>query len=292
MGRLPSWLIVGAVVVLVAIAAADAIRPSDEAKAPEARGAHRPLDLHGTLVLANHGCAATAIRLPDLVREKPFAPDCDGRRWSSDRTLMALCRRGTTHVFAGRAPVRSVPGCSPAWRPDGALSVIHDGDLVLVRPYGRPQVFFSRARLVRALAGRLEGARTYRLTEVAWNGSVSFVALVAGARPWQRAIVYYTPEGVTGVIPELGQDVSELRVSPLGNIAFARSGAGREYVMVDPSGEEIPLPRIANARAIAWSPDERWVALATRTSTFIGRTGTREVAMRVRLGGEVLEWLP
>jgi hypothetical protein len=52
------------------------------------------------------------------------------------------------------------------------------------------------------------------------------------------------------------------------------------------------LPRIANARAIAWSPDGQWLSLATRTSTFIARIRTRGVVMRIPVGGESLEWLP
>ena len=51
------------------------------------------------------------------------------------------------------------------------------------------------------------------------------------------------------------------------------------------------LPGIANARAFAWSPDEKWVAIATRTTTFIARTGLRDVVQQVPVGGDSLVWL-
>ena len=42
--------------------------------------------------------------------------------------------------------------------------------------------------------------------------------------------------------------------------------------------------------AIAWSPDERWVALSTRTTTFIAQTGTRRVVRQIAVGGDALAW--
>jgi hypothetical protein len=292
MRRFPTWIIVGALAVLVAVAAADALRPGPSTPGREAEEAAAP-GLDGVLVAARADCSARGISLPDFSEQPLRRPvDCDGAVWSSDHSLNASC----THEFTTVASLDSgrvlrLRGCSPSWRPDGAVSVINDGDLVIARRHGRPLVFLSREELAAELAGKLQNGRAYQLREVAWHGAMAFAGIVAGPKPWQRALVYYTPEGVTGVIPELGQDISGVRISPLGNIAFARSEAGREYVMVDPSGHEIPLPRIGNARAIAWSDDERWVAISTRTGTFIARTGTRRIAMRVALGGETLEWL-
>jgi hypothetical protein len=52
------------------------------------------------------------------------------------------------------------------------------------------------------------------------------------------------------------------------------------------------LPRVSDARALAWSPDEEWVALATPEETVVARTGSREVVARLPMGGEALRWLP
>ena len=244
------------------------------------------------LVAARDDCSARGVSLSDF-REHPLRRpvDCDGAVWSSDHTLNASCTQEFTTVASlDSGQVLRLRGCSPSWRPDGAVSVINDGDLVIARRRGRPFVLLSREELAADLVGELPGGRAYELQEVAWHGPGEFAGIVAGPKPWQRALVYYTPAGVASVIPELGQHISRVRVSPLGNIAFSRSQAGREYVMVDPAGNEIPLPRIGNARAIAWSDDERWVAVATRTATFIARTGTRRVVMRLALGGETLDW--
>jgi hypothetical protein len=105
-------------------------------------------------------------------------------------------------------------------------------------------------------------------------------------------VAFLSPGGAGTLVPELGQRVSDLRVSPLGNVAFARNHLGRKFVMLTDAGVEVPLPRIANARAIAWSPDEEWVALATPTATFIARTGSRRVVVRIPAGGDTLAWLP
>jgi hypothetical protein len=293
MARLPSWLIVAAVGILLALAAADAIRPHAEPRQHSGTTVRAP-DLSGVLLVAGPGCSVRALRVPTLEEvQAPRQIDCRGIVWSTDGSLSAHCHNGVTNVFQRQiGDVLRLRGCAPAWRPDGALSVVRDGDLVVARRRGPAQVFLTREELAEALAGRLEGGRTYRLVEVAWHGTVAFFGIVAGTEPWQRAVVVYTPEGLTDVIPELGQRISSLRASPLGNVAFAHNQPGREFVMITPAGRELPLPRITNARAIAWSPDERWVALATRTTTFIARSGTRQVILRIPVGGDSLEWLP
>jgi hypothetical protein len=293
MDRLPTWFVVGAVAVLVAVAAADALRP--EPRAPEASApTARERELGGLLVAAGADCSVRAVRLPDGAEEDVRRPiDCDGSVWSADHSLNASCANDFTTVAALDAGViLRLRGCSPAWRPDGAVSIIDEGDLYVARRRGRPQLFVSREELAQGLAGALSGGRNYRLVEVAWHGTVAFAGIVAGLKPGQQAVVYYTPEGLATVIPQRGQEIEGLRVSPLGDyLAFARNRAGREYVMVDLTGREIPLPQIGNVRAVAWSDDERWVALATPTATFVARTGSREVAARLELGGDTLEWL-
>jgi hypothetical protein len=294
MRRLPSWVIVVAVGALVALAAADAIRPNAEPAHTPATPVPGP-ELRGLLVVAGPDCSAAALRLPLLNEQAPpRPPDCGGVVWSPDGTLSATCTDGFTDIaLADAQPFVHTRGCSPAWRPDGAVSFIRDGALVVARRHGQPDVFLTREALAQALASKLDEGRTYRLVDVAWHGTVAFFGIVAGSKPWQRAVIAYTPEGLTNVIPELGQDISDLRVSPNGNfIAFARSGAGRDLVVLDATGREVAFPRIANSRAVAWSPDEQWIAIATRTTTFIARTGTQNVIRQIPVGGDSLAWLP
>ena len=298
MGKLPSWIIVAAVGAVVVLATADALRPTDQDSSRASGSATTgPLgdELQGLIVVGPNCASLRALRLPNLIEvQPPRQMDCDGIVWSGDGTLYASCFGGYTNVGTseGRRTGR-VAGCHPAWRPDGALSVIQSGSLVITRRHGPPQTVLSQEELADTLAGTLEGGRTYRLVEVAWFGTQAFFGIVAGREAWQRAVILYAPEGVNAVIPELGQEISDIRVSPSGSyVAFAREEAGREIVVIDISGDEVLVPRIANARAIAWSPDERWVAISNRTTTFIARTGTERVVFEVPAGGESLAWLP
>jgi len=299
MGKLPSWIIVAAVGAVVVLATADALRPTDQ-DSPRASGSATtgPAadELQGLIVVGPNCASLRVLRLPNLIElQPPRQMDCDGIVWSDDGTLYASCFGGGTNVGTseGRRTGR-VLGCAPAWRPDGALSVIQDGNLVISRRHGPPRVLLSRKDLADALAGTLQGGRTYRLVEVAWYSTQAFFGIAEGSKAGQRALIgYFTPEGINYVIPELGQDISDVRVSPGGSyVAFAREEAGREIAVMAESGEEVPVPRIANARAIAWSPDERWVAVSSRTTTFIARTGTERVVFEVPAGGESLAWLP
>jgi hypothetical protein len=293
MGRLPTWIIVAAVGVLVALAAADALRSTNEGS-PKTRVVEPSApDLQGVVVVGP-GCSLRALRLPTLVElNAPRQTDCGGTVWSSDGTLSASCTDGYTDVgtWEERHLFR-IRGCAPAWREDGSVSVIRNGELFIARRRGSPRIFFSREQLAQGLAGRVPAGERFELVEVAWLTLTNFVAIVRGPHPWERAVAFLSPGGAGKLVPELGQRISELRVSPLGNLAFARNQLGRDFVMLTDAGVEVPLPRIANTRAIAWSPDEEWVALATRTATFIARTGTSRVVFRIPAGGDTLAWLP
>jgi hypothetical protein len=296
-----TWLLVGGLAALGTVAIADALRGSSSSTDLSSSGAPvaaatEPAsdDLQGLIVVGSSCVSLRVFRLPNLIElEPPRQMDCDGIVWSGDGTLYASCLAGYTNVGTSEGRTGRVPGCSPAWRPDGALSVIRDGDLYITRRHGPPQLVISRDELADTLANALEGGGTYRLVEVAWYGTQAFFGIVAGSQRWQRALIAYAPEGVNEVIPELGHDIADVRVSPTGSfVAFARNQPGREIVVLDGSGRNVPSPPIANARAIAWSPDERWVAVSTRTRTFIARTGTERVVFEVPAGGESLTWLP
>jgi hypothetical protein len=289
MSRLPAWLIVAGIGVLVALAAADAIRPHGEPRPAPTTAAASP-GPHGLLVYAGPGCDPVAVRLPrSLAEHVPRMADCGGFVWSGDGSLAAVCEDGRTTIFGQPGMLRLVGlrGCAPAWRPDGALSVIRDGDLVVSRVRGRPQTFVSGEALADDL--QVELRRAHELAEVAWIDPQTFAAIVRGTKAGQQALIVATRERIELFVGELGQRISSLTVSPRGKLAVAN---GREFVMLDRNGREIALPRVANVRAIAWSPDERWVALTTHTSTFVARTGSRQVVLRIPLGGESLMWMP
>jgi hypothetical protein len=294
MRRLPSWLIVVAVGILVALAAADAIRPKTE-EAPRSATTTNPLGLRGVLVVAGPDCSVAAFRLPGLTEQQPpRQPNCGGRIWSQDGTLAAHCTKdnGTEIFTSGLEFTARVAGCASSWRPDGALTLIRDGDIVLWRRRGRVQTLVRGASLGSDLRVVVQRPETYRFAGVCWLDDSTYAAIVKGKRPWETAVVIFDDLGPRQFVPALGAHPEDLHASPRGFIAFARTNPVREYTMVSRGGEEVAVPRIANAHALAWSPDDRWVAIATRTTTFIAHVGSRQVVKQVPVGGDSLAWFP
>lgn len=297
MRRLPSWLIVVAVGALVALAAADAIRPNGEPARRSTTEASAP-GLRGVLVVGGPECSVAALRLPSLSEQQsPRQPDCGGRIWSQDGSLAAHCTEdnGTEIFTAGLEFTARVAGCSSDWRSDGALALIRGGDIVLWHRRGPQQTAFTHAQLVEQLKGRAERlarAQTYRFTEMRWIDEASFATIVEGGRPWEAGVAVFTNGILDWFRPVFGAHPEGLLASPSGKLAFARTVPVRKYTMLNERGREMTLPGIANAHAFAWSPDGKWVAIATRTTTFIARTGIRDVIQQVPVGGDSLEWLP
>jgi hypothetical protein len=295
MGRLPSWLLVAALGVVAALAAADAIRPTQDAQpVPEPTQTAAP-ELRGVLLVGGSDCSVTALRLPELTQEQPpRAPDCGGAVWSADGTLVAECRDGVTVVRDSHGePFRRVRGCAPAWNPNGFVSVIRAGNLFLARSVFRPVPLLTRADVADQLSEVEPHPKRYELAAVAWMDSSAFAAVVRRrSQPEDQYVAIFDDGRIEAAVPAFGPRISALRASRDGKVALGRGEVVREFVMLGRDGDPLPLPRVADARAIAWSPDGRWVALATRTNVFIARTGTREFVMRVPVGGESLEWLP
>jgi hypothetical protein len=295
MGRLPTWLVVGAIGALVALAAADALRSTGGS---ERRAAPRPTvdDLTGTLLVADADCTVQALRLPDLTQEEPSRRlDCAGTVWSDDATLVAECSGGVTAVHnQSRELVRRVRGCSPAWREDGSVGVLHRGSLVLARSVFRPVVLMTPAELRANLEELVEQPETYDFVAFDWIATSRFAAVVRGGRLEEQALVVFTTDDrLEFILRGLGRLVSSVRISPLGNyLVLTNNSPERGFSVLTRTGERVLLPRVPDARALAWSPDEKWVALATPEETVVARTGSREVVARLPLGGEAVSWLP
>jgi hypothetical protein len=295
MGRLPTWLVVGAIGAIVALAAADALRSTGGS---ERRAAPRPTvdDLTGVLLVADAECTVQALRLPDLTQDEPSRrPDCAGAVWSDDASLVAECSGGVTAVHnQSRELVRRVRGCSPAWRADGSVGILDRGSLVLARSVFRPVVLMTPAELRANLEELVEEPETYDFVAFDWIATSRFAAVVRGGRLEEQALVVFTTDDQLELIMRgLGRLVSSVRVSPLGNyLVLTNNSPERGFSVLTRQGERVLLPRVSDARALAWSPDEEWVALATPEEIVVARTGSREVVARLPVGGEALSWLP
>jgi hypothetical protein len=297
MRRLPSWVIAGAVGIVVVLAAADAIRPkTDEHTSSPAAKTSSSTTIPGLVVVGPNCRSLKAIRLRDMIEvQVPRQTDCDGLVWSNDGTLYASCIGADTVVGTSEGQRVRLPGCAPAWREDGALGVIRAGSLVVARTHGHPVELLSRRTLGEQLRGVVERPETYRLTQVAWIGLNRFAALVHGAKPWEEAVVVFsTTDGLEQALTQYGAGIADLRVSPEGDyLTFARTALGREFVMTGiDTTTNVRLPGIGNALNVAWSPDETHVAISTRKTTYIAELGTRSPVLEIPFGGRYLTWLP
>jgi hypothetical protein len=285
-----TWIVGGAVALLLVIAIADAIRTREDASGSPGP----PPGLHGVIVAAGERCEATGFRLPGMAPEQPPHPlDCGGKVWSQDGILVASCEEGVTTVTSGDGSFRlpDVSGCAPAWRSDGSLSVIRDGGIVIARTHGAPFHFFTRSQLTDALAPVAESPESWAFTRVSWFALTSFVAVLHNAESNEVAIAVFAQGGLETFLPQPAGGIEDLHASPLGNFAFARLDPKREYVMVSRGGEPMVIPRLPGARALTWSPDELYVAIATGDETFIARTGTTRIIWKLPFGGRTLTWL-
>jgi hypothetical protein len=284
-----TWIVAGAVLVLLVAAVADGIRSrADASGAPAAP----PRVLHGVIVTADAACQTHAFRLPSLAPEHaPRPPDCNGLEWSQDGSIVARCRGDFTAVTSSDGiQFPNVDGCAPAWRGDGALSVVRDGNIVIARRRGAPFIVFSRPQLTEALrAAGVEDPGEWTFAQVSWFGLTSFVAILQ--KPGDSAAAVFAQGGVETFVPHIGAHIEDLRASPIGNFAFARVDPEREYVMLSRGGDPISLPAVRGATAIAWSPDERYVAISTDDETTVARTGTTKAIATLPFGAHALDWL-
>jgi hypothetical protein len=122
-----------------------------------------------------------------------------------------------------------------------------------------------RARYGRACA-RVDSESVVRLEPSAIGAVVRCGALRVAALFRRGSLLWST------ALPRA--DVGSFRRSPHGGY-FAVAG-GRRLLVVDAYGRPVPLPVDAvGARAIAWSPDERWTAVATPRGVSVFATTKR-----------------
>lgn len=232
MGRLVNALVVGAVAVLVAVAAVDALRGDEEEPSV-------PATVRGELVYSDEECRRHAVRLPDLAR----------------RDFLTV-------------------GCGVFTRYDNLG--VKDGDVAwFAYPVpGGTTTLLSREALRRELG------QGFRVRTVAWLRAVRFAAILSGPRNlltiWQGAELW----SIVG--PSEG---TELRASPTGRF-FAALGDGPLQVY-DRDGKPLGLPA---GRAIAWSPNERYAAVATEGHVLIVTSDGDETVARIAVDAVDLDW--
>jgi hypothetical protein len=229
----------------------------------------------GVLYFVDPACRLHALRLPTLATAPaPLGGGCRAlvspasappgwSLWPRNTPLAARCEHERVVVSATAEPsLPMIGGCAPAWRPDGSMTYIRRGSIVQFPRTGRAQVLRSANQLAAALERlpTLRGTSGWRASRVAWLGPTRF-AIVASNRE-RTVLAVFSGRRIVGFSEQLPSRVLDLRASPRGSY-LVLCGAGGVRVL-DARRSGLPrLRRFGAPKAVAWSSDERWLALAT-----------------------------
>lgn len=257
---LGTGLVVTVVLGVGVAAAVDALPESAGQPASRTRASMPPIaGARGVITYSDRNCRLHALRLPSL---RPV-----------------------------RAP--TIQSCEPHV-PTGGIGA-WKGDVVWAGfGYQTVQVILSRRNLTRALRElRREGADEYRARQaVALAGGRYAVLATASEVEWQRVLVLLAGRRVVATV-SFGDEAQMLRPSPSGRYVAVISRGGPGLRVFTRDGRAVRLPRLADAHAIAWSPNERWTAMATRASIVVFET-ERPAGQLVRIprAARDLDWGP
>ena len=261
----------------------------------------------GALVFTDERCRLSVLALPSLdwLRQSDGSASCtfslspDGRHYfagervafSPRGDLAATCGGNRTGVVttAGR-PRYDIEGfCTPAWKPDGTLTAV-DGQGIFALPAGcaaRPgpcgaPILTEGALLaaLRAVASRRPSTesvpveiRDPEVEEVAWLSDSRLVLAMSFAYAGgQEALVAVFDNGRLASRPTIAGGLHDLRLSPGRRYFVIRGRAPRGLLFFDRDGRLLARDPVAGGHHAAWSPDERWIAVAGGGSTYLVRT--------------------
>jgi hypothetical protein len=312
--------------------AVDAVRGDDrEGNPPSAVAVPRAgavaaltsLGTRGTLVYTDRDCRFHAVRLPSLAETR--APpdesgDCsfelspDGMRvapagaaWNASEEY-AICNRAYVELRTSTVdlPRRIFSGCAPAWRPGTppTLTLVDDGQVVAVGascglrvPCGTVVIdrdaIQAAARQHPNVPDAPAGIEAVEVGDVAWLARDLAVLLLRVRIPrlgTQDLVAVFENGRVRGSYYFLDDDRDRLEVSRgsryiAAGTAFAVRADGPRLAIPDAFGE---------VRALAWSPDERWLAIAARDVVALVRVGASATPRVVALPIDAADvaWAP
>lgn len=195
-----------------------------------------------------------------------------------------------------RAP--SFEMCSPATATGGLGAV--DGEVVWSGlGYGAVQVVLTEERLSRAIRVGLgipadEVDAGFRAVQAVSLGEERYVVLADSTyEPHERVLAGFEDGRPSFVHPRwwVGE-ARAVRPSPQGRYyaLLGEDSVGSPIFSRD--GEEVDLPDgVRSPHAIAWSPDERWTALAAGESVYVYPTEEPErLVVRIPLAVRDLDW--
>ena len=237
------------------------------------------LGVRGQLLLYGDGCHVQLLTLPSLEGTEDSSGCVPRGAVSPDGSLVARCLGERTELFdqATGDLVRGLPGCAPAWQPDGTLTVAHERSVVRFfsachAPDACVRTLIERRELERAArrhptvpehVGRLrvliDGIAWLSQTRTAVLLSIRISGRLAGIGALSQ-IAFFENGRLARSRSFFRHGTPGLAASPRGSYLTQTPG-----IVVRSDGTEVSLPpHLRDFRAIAWTPDERFLALATR----------------------------
>jgi hypothetical protein len=245
----------------------------------------------GVLYFVDRECQLRALRLPSLVAAPaPRAAGCSAlvspssappgwSLWPRNTPLAAYCANRRVIVSATAGPsLPMIGGCSPAWRPDGSMTYIRRGAIVQFPRVGRAQVLRSRSQLAAAFERlpALRGSTGWRVSRVAWLGSTRFAVIASNNARTIAAV--FSGRRIVAFRARLPAGGSDLRASPRGRYVVLRDAYGVD--LFDARQADFPrVRRFDGAASVAWSNDERWLAVASGSKITLTGPRNRRVVL-------------
>jgi hypothetical protein len=269
-----------------------------------------PDPVSGTLYYTDEDCELRAAELPDIrPTDAPNWDEC-GFTLSPDATRVgeettgwdphADPRRGrlfriddgTIQVATNAGPEgEPIRGTAPAWRPDGTLSYFADGE-IRDWPEGRTVVPANRLQMVVTEHPNAPGVgslRNLRVVEHHWLDQDRLVAQLAadvrGGPPLDLVAVF--DDGLPFASTDFLGEVRDLWASPFGTYYAVLTDTLGLY---DFNGNLLQAPQLEGTRAVAWSPDEERMAVATDAGVYVFAPGDADPVERFALVANDLDW--
>jgi hypothetical protein len=129
---------------------------------------------------------------------------------------------------------------------------------------------------------RILPARASAITGVAWLGARRVVAVVRARVPplgYAYFVAVLDGKRLVGTTLHSFGRVPRVEASPRAGF-FSISIGGDLWAVRTRGGQPIYFPPLLDARALAWSPDERWTVVATHGSVYVFLTNTGEARVR------------
>jgi hypothetical protein len=266
-------------------------RPAEPASQQDAElaAAARALEdygLRGVLGVIDEECEFRALALPDLAPARADGPT-----------------RCSFPVSPGEPRPSGHPGfriptapelrcrlalCEYAWKPEGIATYVRAGEVAELRSgcgdrmTPCPRVVLSRQDLAAAFGVVMSP----HVRQLAWLSDERLLAIVrTGAVGARRDVVaVFQGRRLVAHVRLPARRLSLIRMSPSRRVAAVRADSGAPLWLLRVRGSSLTArafppwspPAPTELRAIAWSPDDRWTALATRRAVYLFRTSRPE----------------